>query len=251
MLRYYLRNTVLSPAMIVAIIGVYLAMLAGAYPFYSSDLLYNYQHTISLGFVGFFIPVATVLPICYFQHMLTAGRATQFCLMRSRKKAYASAACASAVISGMLVMAAAFVLFTISCLIYSPQGTPYLGKGLFQYSGTFYQSLLSRPLLMYVLMGAVFMLNGAIWPMISLLCFSFTSNKYLVVSIPFILRTVLGYIAQPLQIYALDPAQLLLKGIAIQWTGGGIPFLLLYCGAVTLVCGGIWTFREYRRMRNG
>lgn len=251
MLRLYLRNTLLSPVMPVAMIALYLSMAVSVWPFDTCDLLYLYQYTISLGFTSFFIPVVSVLPVCYFQHTLASGRFTSFCLLRSTKRSYTWAVCFGAVISGMAVMAGAFVLFTITCLLYSPEGTPYFGTGLFSYDATFFAPLTAHPFLLYLVMGGIFTLNGAMWPMISLLCFSVTSNQYIVASVPFIVRTGMGYFAQSMGIYVLDPAQLLLKGIAMQWSGGGVPYLLLYTGIVAVVCGGIWTFREYGRIRHG
>lgn len=251
MLRFRLRNTILSPAMFIAIVGLYLSMVVSVWPFANCDLLYNYQYTISLGFTAFFIPVASVLPFCNFQHLLTTGKSTQFCLIRSKKSSYVFSTCISAVTSGMIVMVGAFVLFTITCLAYSPSGTAYIGNGLFTYSNTFYAPLMRRPLALYLLMGGIFAINGAMWPMVSMLCFAFTSNLYLAISVPFITRTLMGYLTQLLGLYVLDPAQLLLKGVAMQWPGGGIPYLLLYTGVAALLCGGVWTIGEYRRLRYG
>ena len=86
MFRFYLKNTIVSPAMALAVVGLYLSMLVSAWPLGNSDLLYNYQQTISLGFTAFFIPVASVIPICYFQYNLVTGRTLQYYLMRTKKK---------------------------------------------------------------------------------------------------------------------------------------------------------------------
>lgn len=248
MLRLYMRNTFFSPAALIAILGLYLSMMISVWPLDVCDLVYNYQYTISLGFTSFFIPVASVLPICYFHHIIVTRHVLQFCLLRSRKRSYTFSACISAMLSGIFVMVGAFILFTLTCVILTHNGAPHTG-GLFPYKNTFYAPLLDYPLLLYILMGIIFSINGAMWPMISLLCFSITSNQYIAVSIPFIIRIGMAYLAQSLQLYILDPTQLLLKGIAIQWVGGGIPFLLLYSGIIIAFCGGIWIFREYRRIK--
>lgn len=251
MFRFYLKNTIISPAMALAVVGLYLSMLVSAWPLGNSDLLYNYQQTISLGFTAFFIPVASVIPICYFQYNLVTGRTLQYYLMRTKKKNYFLGACVGALLSGAVVMIGAFILFSMTCFIYSPMGSPYIGNGLFGQDSSFYIELGKYPILLYLLNGFVFTLNGTIWPMLSLMCFGFTSNRYIVVALPFISRTIMSYFAQFTDIYFLDPSQLLLKGIARGWVGGGIPYLLLYVVCFTVISAGVFLFFEYRRLSDG
>lgn len=249
MLRFYLRNTLLSPALLVGIIGLWLAMLVGTN--FNNDLLYCYQYTISLGVTSFFIPVATVLPICFMQKQMDAGNIRYICLIRSSRRSFSGGALLSAVLSGMAIMLGAFLLFTVSCAIYCPLGIPYFGNGLFSYQTVFYDVLLKHPQMLYLLMGAIFTLNGAIWPAISLLCWAFTSNQYLALAVPFVVRTGAGYLTQSMGLFYLDPSQLLLKGVANQLPGGGVPYVLLYSAIVVLLCGILWNFSIKRRLYHG
>ena len=249
MLRFYLRNTLLSPALIVGIMGLLFAMLVGTN--FNNDLLYCYQYTISLGVTSFFIPVATVLPVCFMQKQINSGNIRYICLMRSSRCSFSGGALLSAVLSGMAVMLGAFLLFTACCYIYCPLGTPYFGDGMFSYQTSFYDALLKRPEMLYLLMGCIFTLNGAIWPAISLLCFAFTSNQYLALAIPFVVRTGMGYLTQSMGWFYLDPSQLLLKGVANQLPGGGVPYVLLYSVVVVLLCGCFWNYSVKRRLHHG
>lgn len=249
MLRFYLRNTLFSPALIVGIIGLCLAMLVGTS--FNNDLLYCYQYTISFGVTSFFIPVATALPICFIQKQMNADNIRYICLVRSSQRAFSVGALLSAVLSGMAIMLGAFLLFTISCAIYCPFGTPYFGNGLFSYQTAFYGAFLKHPKMLYLLMGAIFTLNGAIWPAISLLCWAFTSNQYLALAAPFVVRTGAGYLTQAMGWFYLDPSQLLLKGVASQLPGGGVPYVLLYSAIVVLLCGILWSFSAKRRLYHG
>lgn len=249
MLRFYLRNTLLSPALIVGTIGLWLAMLAGTS--FQNDLLYCYQYTISLGVTSFFIPVATVLPICFMQKQMNAGNIRYVCLIRSSRRSFSSGALLGAVLSGMVVALGAFLLFTAFCCIYSPFGSPYFGNGLFLYQTSFYVALQKQPELLYILMGCIFTLNGAIWPAISLLCFTLSSNQYLALAIPFVVRTGAGYLMQAMGWFYLDPSQLLLKGVANQLPGGGVPYVLLYSVVVVLLCGLLWNYGVKRRLHYG
>lgn len=253
MLRFQFRNVVVSPATAVAVVGLYLFMMFSLYPSPSADIMYNYHYAVALGYGAIFIPVAVVLPMCFYLHNIGGKRSEQFLMIRSRVSSYIRATALTAIISGMVVTLTAFLLFTITCLIYSPEGTPYIGLGLYSIESDgngFYAAFFDHPLLLYVLMGAIFTLNGAMWPMVSLLCFSFTTNQYIVVAVPFAAKIAIGYIAGLMNLYYLDPGQLMLFGsVSTEWIGGGIPYAAGYIGGVILLCGAIWAVRKYREVR--
>jgi hypothetical protein len=254
MLRFQLRNTILTPATGISILGLYLFMVLSLYPNPTADVMYNYQYVISMGYGAMFIPVAVVLPICFYLHHVGTKQSQQFSLIRSRLSSYIRSTILTAVLSGMVVTLAAFLLFTLTCYLYSPEGTPYIGLGLYSAesdSGNFYARFFDHPVALYLLMGTIFTINGAMWPIISLFCFSFTTNQYVVVAVPFLLKTVIAYIAGMLNLYYLDPGQLKLFGcVSTELPGGGIPYALGYIGAVTLLCGGIWAIRMCREVRH-
>ena len=253
MLRFQLRNTILTPATAISILGLYLFMVVSIYPYPTADLMYNYQYVTQIGYGSYFIPVAAVIPVCFWLHYAGAEKGRQFSLVRSRLSAYTSSTVFTAVLSGMTVTLSAFLLFTLTCLIYSPEGTPYIGLGLLKgsYGTAFYSKFFDHPVALYAIMGAIYTVNGAIWPIISLLCFSFTANQYVVIAVPFIIKALVAYIAQSFCWYYLDPGQLMLMGaVAAELPGGGIPYMLGYIGIVTLLCGGTWTIRTYRKVRH-
>lgn len=255
MLRFQLKNIILTPATAISILGLYLFMIVSIYPNPYNDIVYNYQYATQLGYGAYFIPIAVVLPICFFLHFFGKEKDARFSLIRSKLSSYTAATVFGAALSGMVVTLSAFILFTISCfLIDSAEGPAYFGDGLMvnSYAFDFYSRFLDRPVLLYLIMGAIYTVNGAMWPVISLLCFSFTANQYVVVAIPFILRIVLGFIGEMTQYFFLDPSQLqLFGGVSASWFGGGIPYMLGYIGTVILLCGGVWTIRMYRKVRHG
>lgn len=254
MLRYQLKNIIFTPATAIAVIGLYLFMIVSIYPEPYNDIVYNYQYATQLGYGSFFVPVAVVLPISFFLHHSGQQKDMQFSLIRSKLPSYTGSTVISAILSGMFVALAAFILFTVSCLlIKSAEGSIYFGTGFLNDRDTpeFYQGFLSKPILLYFMMGAIYTVNGAIWPVISLLAFSFMKNQYLVVAIPFILKLVMSFIGQMSEIFLLDPSQLeLFGGVSYTLPGGGIPYLLCYIGIVILTCGGIWSFRTFREVRH-
>lgn len=253
MLRFQLRNIILTPATAIAILGLYLFMILSLYPNPSPDLMYNYHYAISLGYGVTFIPVAVILPICFYLHHVGVTQSEQFLLIRSNLSSYARSTILTAILSGMTVTLTAFLLFTGTCFVYSPEGSPYIGLGLYSIESdtNFYARFFDHPEVLYALMGVIFTFNGAMWPMVSLLCFSFTTNQYIVVAIPFVAKTILAYIAGLLNLYYLDPGQLKLFGcVSTDLIGGGIPYAVVYIGCVILLCGCIWTVRKYREVRH-
>lgn len=253
MLRFQFRNIIITPVTLISILSLCLFMIVSLYPRLSADLMYNYHYAITLGYGTKFIPIATVLPICFYLHHIGVRQSEQLLLIRSGLFHYTRSSILAAMASGMAVTMGAFLLFSITCFLYSPAGTPYIGIGMYSIEsdgGTIYAKLFDHPAALYALMGTIFTLNGAMWPIVSLLSFSFTKNQYIAVSIPFIVKTVLSYIGGGLRLYFLDPGQLKLFGSAsTEWFGGGIPYALGYTGIVILLCGGIWTVRKYREVR--
>ena len=227
-------------------------MMISIYSFRYNDVVLNYQYATQLGYGTYFIPIAVVLPTCFFMHHSSKKTDMQFSLIRSKLSSYTSATVFSTIFSGIIVTLSTFILFTISCfLIDSPEGPVYFGNGLMEnsYAFDFYSRFLDRPVLLYFIMGAVYTVNGAMWPVISLLCFSFTANQYAVALIPFILKILMSFVGQMTQFFFLDPSQLeLFGGVSSSWVCGGIPYMLAYIGIVILLCGGIWSIRTYKKV---
>lgn len=256
MLRFQLKNMVLTPATLVAALGLFLFMMISIYPNPYNDVVYNYQYATQLGYGAYFIPVAAVLPVCFYLYHFGTQRGTQFSMVRSSLRGYTGSTIFSAAMSGMAVTLCAFVLFTFSCyfLVDSAEGPAYFGDGLMEnsYAEAFYGQFLTHPVVLYLIMGAIYTLNGAMWPVISLLCFSFIHNQYIVVAIPFIFKIIVGFIGELTQLFFLDPSQLhLFGGISASWYCGGIPYMLCYMGLVILICGGGWSLQIYRQVRHG
>lgn len=249
MVRFYLRNTLISPALPAGILALVLIMLVSGD--FTDDLMYCYQHSICLAPTGYFIPVVTVLPICLVQRQMGAGNTQYACLIRSSRRSFSGGALLGAVLSGMAVTLGAFLLFAVFCAIRSFPPTIGLGMHLYPADNPFYAALNLHPVLLYLVMGGVFVLNGSLWPAISLLCWSFTPNQYVALAAPFVIKVAVSWSTQFLGLYFLDPAQLLLKGVLNQTFGGGVPYVLIYCAVVIAVCGIIWDCTVRRRLRHG
>ena len=249
MFRYYLKNTVFSPATAVGIFGFWLAMIAGTT--FLGGMLYSYQLGLALGATAYFIPVAPVLPICYMERQMRSGNIWHLCIIRSSRRSYVLSALFAAILSGMVVSLGAFALFTVTSYLLSP--SPHLGHGMGGLPPTqpIYIFLEAHPAIHYLEFGMIFVLNGALCPAISLVFWSFFNNQYVALAAPFALWLGLSICAQHLHLFYLDPVQCTLKGIANQLPGGGIPYAILYISVVNLICGVLWYMSLTRRVKHG
>ena len=255
MLRYQIRNLIFTPATAVSILGLYLFMFISLFPGGpNQDLIYNYQYAVTMGYGSLFIPIVSVIPLCAFLRYSCSDTDRVYILTRSKLSRFTGSTVFCAMLSGMFITFCVFCLFTLTCILYSPYGPVKLGLGVFEtglgFGHRFYGSFQGRELSLLTIMGMIYTINGAIWPMISLLCFSYTQNKYVVAAVPFVFKTLLGIIADRIGWYYLDPGQLMLiGGVAGELPVGGIPYAFAYIGVAALLCGTIWTVRTYRGVR--
>ena len=249
MFRYYLKNTIFSPATLVGILGFWLVMVVGT--MFEGDMLLSYQYSMALGGISSFIPVATVLPICYMERQMHAGNIWHLCVIRSSRRVYVLSALFAAILSGIVVSLGTFALFTVtSYLLTSP---PHFGPGMSGLPPTqpIYIYLEAHPVLHYFESGMIFVMNGALWPAVSLVFWSYCNNQYVALAAPFTLKVGVSVCAQYLQLFYLDPVQCTLKGIANQLPGGGIPYAITYITTVNVICGILWYMSLARRMKHG
>lgn len=252
MLRYQLRNTILTPAMAVAVLGQCAFMLVGLYPKANADMMYNLQQSMTLGYGWLFISVTSVVPLCFFLHFGGRRQEMYMAVSRGTYRTYISASVLNAALSGMAVALGACLVFTIICGIWSGDVTPFFGVGMGAQEAGAWEWLTKHPELRYAAMCGIYMLQGGLWPMVSLSCFGFTENTYMSVAIPFTLRTILNYLAQMLELTMLSPVMMrIVSTSAEQLPWGGFIYLLGYVGLVWCVCIGIWVLRLRREVRIG
>lgn len=247
MFRFYLKKLLRCPAMAVSVLVLLLAMIGSVMPFPSSYPLYLFQYATDIGFTLYFMPVVTVIPICFVQHGLQQKNSQQCVLFRGTTVRYALGGMFAACISGAIIMAAAVVLFLLFCCVALP------GPVSFEISLWVHPFLDGQsPALNYLFCGAVFCLNGFLWPAIAFAAFTATNNQYFCAALPLLSRFLMSMFAQSIEQYWLDPGQLLINGCAATYyPGGGIPFVFLYIAAVLVICGIFSIVRLNRRIQHG
>lgn len=179
MLRYQLKNTIYTPAMAAAILVQCFFMMVGLYPKANADMVYNLQQSMTLGYGWLFISVTSVVPLCFFLHFGGRRQEIYMAVSRSTYRTYVRASALNAVLSGMAVAVGACLLFTIICGIWSSDMTPFFGVGMGAQEDGVWGWLTKHPELRYAAMCGIYMIQGGLWPMVSLSCFGFTENTYM------------------------------------------------------------------------
>jgi hypothetical protein len=284
MIRTILKRTICTPATLLAIIVLCGAMCANTD--YDNGPLYAFEYADALGIVIYFVPIAAALPVCYIQRYLSREDTSRLLLFRGSRSRYIAANIISTILVGMIVMAAAFCLFAIISFFHcwpngvwtadvDPDLVPYMDEeGVLIWPeeqevtytqvgyldillhedyglvGTF--AILSKHhLLLFLAEGLVLAIQGAIYATVALGCFAFTSNQYVSLAFPFLLRTGLAFLGSSTDLAWLDPGQLSLGGWMSETIGGGTVYLFSAWCVVTLLFGGAWGLRLVRRSRHG
>lgn len=282
MLRCLAKRTVFSPATIVGV----LAMMLGfcIYSRYDMGILYALDYSISLGYLPFFLPIAAVFPACYMQRYLNRKGVSQLILFRSNRRSYILSNLFSAHLSGMVVVAVSFLLFTLVCFLnlwpdpvtlqvdgkvlsyveYEGELLPWDVEVNYEQVGYFYCILndsafyyafpffAEHHVIFYLVKGLLLMLQGGMYTMISLACYALLQNHYVALVFPFLCWVAFNFAATTTQCAWLDSGQLTLTGaMASEAPYGGLSYFVVYIAVVFLLCGGFWGIRTMRRCRNG
>lgn len=247
MFSFYLRKLIISPMMIFSIGGMFIMMLLSVCfveGYHELSPLYLFQYSNAVGISYYFIPVMTVLPICFLQYEIITKDAEKFLLYRSTALRYLTGGLFASGIAGAVMMLASFGIFILFCVLTSADGVS-LSTGLHNFTGTWLENC--PAFAVYLWEAFVFSMNGIIWPVISFVSFLFSKNQYIAASIPLILRSGSSYLLQRLEWYYLDPAQLQLDGVVSSGQpDGGLFYLILYIAVVVSICG-IISFVKLRR----
>ena len=248
MFLFYMKKLIRCPATYLAALVLFLAMVFSVVPFPSAWPLYLLQYATSIGVTVYFIPVASVLPICYVRHALQAGGAWQFPLMHASPRRYSIGGLLAACVSGALVMLLALCLFFLFTVLAFP-GPVSFRESLYSGVEPFYRALSGEQ--RYAIRGLVFLTNGAMWAAVAYGVSGFVSNQYLCASAPFVLYIGLSYLTQTLHWTYLDPGQLQLVSDIVLTPDGGLLYLYGYTLAVILLCGILFHLRLKRRLKHG
>ena len=273
MFSYYSKKLIACPATYVGAVILFLSMLSVFEDQGKPDpnLLYFFQCTMPIGITHWFLPVATVLPVCFVRREMRQGAAWQFPLLHSSPLRYSVGGLLAAFVSGAWIVVVAVVLFIL--FVYFAiafPGSLSLRVDLFSQRELYPFWVKLPKLVIFLILTAVLAGCGGMCAAISYAVSGFSRNQYICAASPLLLFFAATYSIQALVYYRkfvagtvprlktdwleyLDPSMLSVGFGSNLETGpnGGLVYYGIYLSAVLLICGGLFYFRLRRRLRNG
>lgn len=266
MFVFYLKKLLRCPAAYAGALLFVASVLFSItdYPLWDNPT-YLYEASVRMGVTGYFIPVVTVLPVCFVQKELSRGSAWQLPLLRSSPRRFTAGGLGAACVSGAFVTVLGFALFFLGIVMTAgegpdlrltfadPQNTSIPANDPL-YQGFYY----GQPYWVVTLIeiGGLALVS-MVHPAVSWLVSGFSDNQYLCAAVPFMLQIFvmfsfqrLGYYVHKL-FYYFDPSRLTPGADRL---GDSYYFPLYAVGYVLIValcCGLLYGRRLKRRLCDG
>lgn len=220
--------------------------------------IYLYEISVNLGVAIWFIPVVTVLPICFVRKELSRGGVWQLPLLRTSPRRFALGGLAAACLSGVIVTLLGVALFFLVGFLraggtmiknYTLMGGGSWSVGDFR-SGRNYVEVA-----FIELAGLAGM--SVLYPAAAYMISAFSDNQYLCAASPFLLFSLALYTFQRLEYYVdsrfawLDPSNLNPMNNPFDNANLAMLYTLTYISIVLLLCTTLFHCRLKRRLTNG
>lgn len=252
LLRIEIENMLKNKTFYISVILMWAALYIGIYQERSSDILYLFENTTTIGFVHMLLPALVSLPYVAKMSDEINTYYYRYIIVRSSVKHYFFSRVYASIISAVLVCSVSESLWIMGIVVLRGG---YVGSGMdSEYLiGSFYESFYKGQNYIVPLICKMyaFSISGIMWTLFSLLIACFTNNKYVVIAGPFLAQSALNFCTELLDLPILNPGLLLLKGPIYFMPGGGLVHITLYqCFAGSLFGGLSWIIIK-RRIHNG
>lgn len=255
MFAFYLRKLLRCPATYIGSVLFFLSIvLSVSETWATGNPTYLYQYAMNLGISHFFIPVATVLPICFVRRELSRGSSWQLPLLRSSPRRYSAGGLAAACIAGTVVTVLGFLCFFLTVILSSGDALTF-DYTLVSADAAFFHGRSYLEITLIELAGLALM--SMIHPAVAYLVSGYSPNQYLCAAFPFILYMFALFTVQRLGYYVdkrflyLDPSSLNPSGSNFTDSKAFPLYVLTYVLTVGLICGLLFGHRLRRRLRDG
>lgn len=256
MIRIEIKKILKNPAFYAAVMLMCIAFYFGIYQERSSNILYLFEVTTSIGIVHVLMPALVVLPYASTCAEEINSDFYRYVVIRGSAGKYICSRIIASIISAFLVCVAAEMLFVVWLIVFKDG---YVGEGLFtnarSMEGTFYQAFCEegRYIVPLACKMYAFSIAGIIWALFALMLCCFTGNRYVVIAGPFLANTAFSFLMQSLELPLglLDPGLLLIKGPVHGLACGGLIYVTLYQMCGILLLGSIIWMVFGRRIKNG
>lgn len=220
--------------------------------------LFLYEVSMNLGVTIWFIPVVTVLPICFVRKELSRGGVWQLPLLRTSPSRFALGGLGAACLSGAIVTLLGVSLFFLVGFLRAGgtliRNYTLMGDGGWPV-GDFRSGRSYIEVAFIELTGLIGM--SVIYPAAAYLISGFSDNQYLCAASPFLLYSLALYSFQRLAYYVdwrfiwLDPARLNPMANPFNTLRLALLYSLTFISAVMIVCAVLFCRQLKRRLNNG
>lgn len=252
MIQIEIKKIKRNPALYISIFIMFVALYFGIYQERSSDILYLFENTTTIGIVHLLLPALVVLPYAATCAEEINSNYYRYTVIRSNVPKYIISRILASIIAAILVCLMAEIIFIMVIMIFK---AGYIGKGIYSDSlnGTFYEVFYEngKYIIPLICKMYAFSINGIIWSLFALVLSCFTGNKYVVVAGPFLAQTAFSFFAELFGVPLLNPGLLLIKGPIHGLPYGGLIHVTLYqiCG-IAILGSIVWIIMS-RRIKNG
>ena len=251
MIRIEIKKVIKNPALYMSIFIMCMAFGFGIYQERSSDILYLFENTTTIGIVHLILPALVVLPYASTCAEEINSNCYRYTVIRSNIGKYICSRIIASIVSAFIVCFTSEMLF-VFITMFLKQG--YVGKGIYYASlnGTFYEKFYENQIYVVPLACKMyaFSIVGIIWSLFALVISCFTGNRYVVVAGPFLAQTAVSFITELFDLPLLNPGLLLIKGSVHKLAYGGLLHVTLYQTFGIIILGSIIWATMSRRIKN-
>lgn len=198
LLRTELKKIIFSPQYIICVVVLFVLLMVGTVGFWSQKLG---DQTISMiahffnawdtfGHVCIVVPLLAAVPVTFLLHDELNSGYIHFSLIRAGKKKYILVKLIAGILSGMLMVLTAEVLFTVTLIVLTPGEINFWDQqNLLGEDSCFYLDLVrsGNGYIAYIIWSLLAGLYGAVFSAMAVACSAVAKNKYVAAVIPFII----------------------------------------------------------------
>ena len=232
--EYMLTNTLFSIPFGLSVFLMYIALIFCVIDEYrwggvlEDRLLYMLQVATDYGIGIVIIPIFAAVPIGSRTTDIISGYR---CIGRTTRKRYVSSQIVSSIISGFLVIMIPLLLFIITLLILGYRGVGFGIEGTYEDTVIYFFLMEGNGMLILLMRCVLLSLFGASCAVLVTLLSMFTSNRYILCALPFIIIEIFHFCTNwQCVVFFLNPMVTFLSCTPYinYYPFGGIPNALLY-----------------------
>lgn len=263
MLRTELKKIILSPQYMICVILLFILLMIGTVGFWSdtldSETISMLVHFVdawdTFGNVYIAVPLLATVPVTFLLHDELNSGYIHLSLIRAGKGKYIITKTVTGILSGMLMVLSAELLFTVALVILTPGRINFLDQQqILGDEPSFYLGLVNsgKGYILYMIWTLLAGLYGAVFSVMAVATSAVAKNKYVATVIPFLIfllveNVIFHFMFIPLVLRAGFEA-IFYPHFTLEWMSG-IPISLSAALIWILASTALFWIVMYRRIK--